>query len=64
MRAEQHVDVVEGEGADVGLVQLVERLPTGLALGDTDSSQVARQVEVVDLPRMVRHADQPATHPW
>jgi hypothetical protein len=42
---DQHVDVVEGEGSDVRLVQLVERRAARLSYGDAEPLQVAGEVQ-------------------
>jgi hypothetical protein len=42
---EQHVDVVEGEGSDVRLVQLVGRRAARLSCGDAEPVRVAGEVQ-------------------
>ena len=64
--AEQHVDVVEREGAHVRLVQLGERCAAGGAHGggvDVEAGQVAVEVERVDLPVVGRHPIGGRVHP-
>ena len=48
--SQQHVDVVEGEGTHVRLVQLGQRLGAVRSRGQTHLPEVALEVELLDLP--------------
>ena len=55
MLLQQHVDVVEGEGAQVRFVHPVQQRAARCLRRDADPTEVAVEVELVDLPEVVGH---------